>query len=82
MVRDSIRQHALTCADNANTVEEALALCNALNKEIDYRIKQYAKCLSKVTKNYTLWLKEDYKNRLKKLIRKVIGRRELLATAV
>ena len=77
VIRDSIRQHALMCADNSGNITEALELVNELSKEIDWRIKQYAKCLGKVTKNYTEWLKEDYQNRLQLLIRKVMGRRNL-----
>ena len=82
VIRDSIRQHALMCADNADTVDDALALCTELDKEINFRIKEYAKCLGKVTKNYTLWLQEDYKTRLRKLIKKIIGKRSLFAVAV
>jgi superfamily II DNA or RNA helicase len=82
VIRDSIRQHALMCADNSNSVTEALELCNELDKEIDWRIKQYGKCLGKVTKNYTEWLKEDYTSKLRKLVQKIMGRRELLKAAV
>ena len=82
VIRDSIRQHALMCVDNSHTVTEALGLCNELDKEIDWRIKQYGKCLGKVTKNYTEWLKEDYRSKLKTLVKKIMGRRELLKAAV
>ncbi|RZM27386.1 MAG: DEAD/DEAH box helicase [Pedobacter sp.] len=81
VIRDSIRQHALMCADNSNSVPEALALVDELNKEIDWRIKQYGKCLGKVTTNYTKWLREDYHAKLTKLIQKIMGRRELLQKA-
>ena len=82
VIRDSIRQHALMCVDNSQTVTEALALADELNKEIDWRIKQYGKCLSKVTTNYTKWLREDYQVKLTKLIEKIMYRRALLKTAV
>lgn len=82
VIRDSIRQHALMCADNATSIPEALELTDELSKEIDWRIKQYAKCLGKVTKNYTEWLGVNYRDKLKTLIRKIMGRRELLKTAV
>jgi superfamily II DNA or RNA helicase len=81
VIRDSIRQHALMCADNANTISEALHLSEELDKEIDWRIKQYAKCLGKVTKNYTDWLKQDYRAKLRILIQKVMHRREILKAA-
>jgi len=82
VIRDSIRQHALMCADNSDSIAEAVALADELSREIDWRIKQYAKCLGRVTKNYTEWLKEDYEAKLRLLIRKIIGRRLLLKTAV
>lgn len=82
VIRDSIRQHALMCVDNSESVREALELTTELDKEIDWRIKQYGKCLGKVTKNYTDWLKEDYKSRLEKLVQKIMGRREILKAAV
>jgi hypothetical protein len=69
------------CADNADTISEALHLSEELDKEIDWRIKQYAKCLGKVTKNYTDWLKQDYRAKLRILIQKVMHRREILKAA-
>lgn len=82
VIRDSIRQHALMCVDNSASVSEALRLTEELDKEIEWRIKQYGKCLGRVTKNYTDWLREDYQSKLKKLIQKIIGRRGLLKAAV
>ena len=75
VIRDSIRQHALMCADNAGTISEALHLTGELEKEIDWRVKQYAKCLGTVTKNYIEWLQGDYRAKLKILVQKIIQRR-------
>jgi len=80
VIRDSLRQHALMCADNAQTITDALHLSEELGKEINWRIKQYAKCLGKVTKNYTEWLANDYKAKLRILIQKIMHRRERLAS--
>jgi superfamily II DNA or RNA helicase len=80
VIRDSIRQHALMCADNAETITQAIHLSEELDKEINWRIKQYAKCLGKVTKNYTEWLQNDYRTKLRILIQKIMHRRELLAS--
>jgi len=77
VIRDSIRQHALMCVDNAADTMDALALSDELNKEIDWRVKQYTKCLGNVTKNYREWLQEDYRSRLKTMIRKLMHRREM-----
>ncbi|MCX2574084.1 DEAD/DEAH box helicase [Pedobacter sandarakinus] len=82
VLRDSIRQHALMCADNADTVCQALELAETLDKEITWRIKQYAKCLGTVTRNYVKWLGEDYRSRLKQLIEKVMFKRATMRTAV
>lgn len=82
VIRDSIRQHALMCVDNSESIVEALALAELLDKEISWRIKQYGKCLGKVTKNYTDWLQEDYRSKLKILIQKISARRALIKQAV
>lgn len=82
VIRDSIRQHALMCVDNSDCIPDALQLSTELDKEIDWRIRQYAKCLGKVTKNYTEWLREDYQYKLKTLIEKLMRRRELIKLAV
>jgi superfamily II DNA or RNA helicase len=76
VIRDSIRQHALMCIDNAGNTAEALALSAELDKEIDWRVKQYTKCLGNVTKNYREWLMGDYRSRLKSLIQKLMYRIE------
>lgn len=82
VIRDSIRQQVMMCVDNSGTTVEALQLCSELDKEIDFRIKQYGKCLGKVTKNYLQWLGEDYRSRLHKMVSKIMGKREMLRTAV
>lgn len=74
VIRDSIRQHALMCAGNAESISEALELAAGLDKEIHWRVKQYAKCLGKVTKNYTEWLEEDYKVKLRGMVQRIMQR--------
>lgn len=81
VIRDSIRQHALMCVDNSNSVTAALELTAELSGEIDWRVRQYGKCLGKVTKNYTDWLREDYHAKLKKLVEKIMVRRTMLKNA-
>ncbi|AMR34017.1 DEAD/DEAH box helicase [Mucilaginibacter sp. PAMC 26640] len=82
VIRDSIKQHVLMCVENAGTVSEALELTDELQKEIAWRIKQYCKCLGKVTKNYRDWLDEDYRSKLKILVEKIMQRRGLQRVAV
>ena len=76
VIHNSVRQHALMCIDNAESVAEALALSEELQKEIEWRVKQYTKCLGNVTRNYREWLQSDYNSRLKTLIQKVMNRRD------
>lgn len=76
VIRDSLRQHAFMCADNAETITEALELTRELEKEIDWRVRQYAKCLGTVTKNYIEWLQGDYRAKLRTLIQKIMHRRK------
>jgi superfamily II DNA or RNA helicase len=82
VIRDSIRQHALMCLENCNQdLSKGMELCLVLDKEIDYRLKQYGKCLTKVTTNYIKWLGEDYRTRMKKLVQKLISKKQLLQAA-
>ncbi|HEU4551271.1 MAG TPA: DEAD/DEAH box helicase [Chitinophaga sp.] len=74
VIRDAIRQHAMMCIENSETIADALQLAAELDEEIAWRVKQYGKCLGRVTKNYTDWLKEDYKSRLTILIQKLMQR--------
>jgi superfamily II DNA or RNA helicase len=76
VIRDSIRQQAMMCIENSGTTAEALALSTELDKEIDWRVKQYTKCLGNVTKNYREWLQSEYKSRLRTLIQKLMYRIE------
>ena len=71
VIRESIRQHAKMCLDNAQTLTEAVSLAECLTPEIEWRVKQYVKCLENASKNYKEWLMEDYQNRLKGLIIKL-----------
>ncbi len=65
----SIAQHAYICVENSEDVYDALALAKLLGEDIDYRIDKYAKCISKSTKNFITWLKEDYRLKLRAHLR-------------
>ncbi|WP_264538513.1 DEAD/DEAH box helicase [Flavobacterium sp. N1736] len=71
VIQQSIRQQAKMCMDNAETLTQATALAEVLNPEVEWRVKQYVKCLDNASKNYKEWLIEDYQNRLKGLIIKL-----------
>jgi superfamily II DNA or RNA helicase len=81
VIRQSLRQHVMMCIENAETVSEALDLIGELEKEINWRVRQYAKCLGHVTANYKEWLIQDYKNRLTILVQKMMRRKEALRLA-
>lgn len=74
VIQQSIRQHAFMCIENAETISDALHLAENLESEIDWRVKEYVKCLEKSTKSYRDWLKEDYKSRLNILIQKTFSK--------
>jgi len=71
VIQQSVRQQAKMCLENAETLTKAISLAEALAPEIEWRVKQYVKCLDNASKNYKEWLMEDYQNRLKKLIIKL-----------
>jgi ATP-dependent helicase YprA (DUF1998 family) len=77
VIRESLRQHVIMCVENAESISEALDLTEELDKEITWRIKQYAKCLGHVTSNYKEWLIQDYKSKLTVLVTKMMQRKEL-----
>jgi superfamily II DNA or RNA helicase len=81
VITDSIQQHVAMCVDNSEMIADALALAEELNKEIEWRVKQYGKCLGKVTKNYLEWLQEDYKIKLKALIQTTMQQKNLAQAA-
>lgn len=68
VIEKSIRQHAVMCIENTESIAEARKLSRVLDPDIEYRVKQFTKFLAKTTKNYKEWLIEDYKNKLTVLI--------------
>ena len=49
------------CVENSEDEYDALILVKELNDDIDYVIKRYSKCISKITDNFLDWLTQDYK---------------------
>ncbi len=74
VISQSIRQHALMCLENSESVSQAIELANALHPEIDWRVKQYVKCIDKASKNYKDWLIESYEGKLHTMIKKLHAR--------
>lgn len=71
VIEKSIKQHALMCIENTDSVPEARKLSRELGPDIEYRVKEYTKLLAKTTKNYREWLIEDYKHKLSVAIGKL-----------
>src|SRR4030095_10877094 len=65
VIENSIKQHMTMCLENSNSLEESLHLANLLKEEIEYRVRVYARCLSKTSESYVKWLQDDYKRHLK-----------------
>jgi len=60
----SIEQHAKICIENSEDVYDALGLAKMLKD-----IQIYAKCISRSTGNFIIWLKDDYKKKLNSYLR-------------
>lgn len=75
VIQQSLRQQTAMCLDNAETLSQALNLAKALQPEIEWRVKQYVKCLDNASSSYRQWLIEDYQNRLEVLLKKLYNRR-------
>lgn len=69
ILEGSLAQHAYICVENSEDVYDALALAKMLGDDIDYRIEKYSRSISKSTSNFITWLKEDYRFRLRTIIR-------------
>ena len=65
----SIEHHAKICIENSEDVYDAIALAKLLDGDIDERIQQYAKCISRSTYNFLSWLKDDYRKKLNAYLR-------------
>jgi superfamily II DNA or RNA helicase len=61
----SIKQHLNICRENSDDLEGAVALSELLKEEIEYRVRVYARCLSKTSESYVKWLQDEYKRNLK-----------------
>ncbi len=65
VIERSLDQHLKICIENSSDLKEATILFGLLKEEIDYRIRVYARCLSKTSESYVSWLQEDYSRKLK-----------------
>ena len=64
----AIEQHANMIVENSPNLAEALGLVRLLNDSIEDRVRRYCYCICNSTKNYRLWVQEEYKRKLKSLV--------------
>lgn len=76
VIQKSIDQHCKMCVENADDMWDALDLAKELKDDIQDRIKHYSYCTIKTTKNYLVWLEEDYYRRLNSQIRQEFVKRD------
>ena len=69
VLEKSIEHHAKICIENSEDVYDALGLAKLLKDDVDQRIQTYAKCISRSTGNFVMWLKDDYKKKLNAFLR-------------
>lgn len=65
---DSIENHFQWIKVNSEDVWDGLMILKELEPEIDYRIKQYARCIN-ATQNYIKWMSDNYHRKLSALVR-------------
>jgi superfamily II DNA or RNA helicase len=65
----SLAQHKAMIQYAAKDYWEAVDIIEALGEDINFRVKQYSKCMAKTTDNYRIWLQDEYTRRLKTELR-------------
>jgi hypothetical protein len=65
----SIANHTKLIVPVAEDVFHALELAGDLDQDIDQRVRDYTKCISKTTANYRTWLIDEYQRKLAQQLR-------------
>lgn len=65
----SLQNHFEVIKEAANDFFEGIDFQTALQEHIEYRLKQYTKCISKSTNNYFKFLMETYNRQLRQKLR-------------
>lgn len=60
----SIAHHVAVIRHLSADFLEAMEWVKVLEGDVNFRIRQYAKCIAKTTENYKNWLQEDYTRKL------------------
>ena len=65
----SMKNHYDVIHQASKDFYDALEFQNALQEHIEYRLKQYTKCIAKSTPNYYKFLLETYNRQLRHMLR-------------
>ena len=68
-IKRSMDQHMAMIQHASEDYWDAAELVDLLADDIQFRVKQYAKCIAKATTNYKNWLEEEYTRNLKTALR-------------
>ena len=70
IIDSAIEQHAVIILENSDDLMTALSLSRELEEDISDRVRRYCYIICKSTKNYRVWVEDEY---MKKLRAKVMG---------
>ncbi len=65
----SVNQHVEMCVVNGEDIMDAWSLAKLLEEDMADRIRRYCYCICNSTRNYRVWLQDEYKKKLRKRIR-------------
>ena len=71
-IDQSMDNHYLVIHEAANNLDHAIDLLDTLQEHVEYRLKQYTKCISKSTANYLKYLIETYNRQLTQRLRSTL----------
>ena len=69
----SLAHHVAVLAGCSEDEFHAIELIEQLEGDIEQRIRDYTKCISKTTENYRQWLMDEYQRKLRLLVREAFG---------
>ena len=71
-VEKSMDNHIEFIVKHAEDYYDGLDYLNVITDDIQHRLKQYAKCISKCTDNYMKWIMETYKRQVRLKLRDLL----------
>ena len=68
-IEASLQHHVQVLASAAEDEFHGIELIERLDGDIEQRIRDYTKCISKTTDNYRQWLMDEYQRKLRQMVR-------------